>query len=113
MIPLVKDMAPAFGGPDGLMPVWWALSLGACLGGNGTIIGASANLTVAGLAERAGIRFAFVEYMKVAYPVMLSGSLLLAVVAARFLPSLHETISPRQIVGMVVVVIGVWLVVRP
>lgn len=71
MIPLVKDMAPAFGGPEGLLPVWWALSLGACLGGNGTIIGASANLTVAGLAERAGIRFAFVEYMKVAYPVML------------------------------------------
>jgi Na+/H+ antiporter NhaD/arsenite permease-like protein len=71
MIPLVKDMAPAFGGPDGLMPVWWALSLGACLGGNGTIIGASANLTVAGLAERAGIRFTFVEYMKVAFPVML------------------------------------------
>ena len=71
MIPLVKDMAPAFGGPEGLMPVWWALSLGACLGGNGTIIGASANLTVAGLAERAGIRFAFLEYMKVAYPVML------------------------------------------
>ncbi|MFZ1884211.1 MAG: sodium:proton antiporter, partial [Rhodoplanes sp.] len=71
MIPLVKDMAPAFGGPDGLLPVWWALSLGACLGGNGTIIGASANLTVAGLAERAGIRFAFIEYMKIAYPVML------------------------------------------
>jgi Na+/H+ antiporter NhaD/arsenite permease-like protein len=70
MIPLVKDMAPAFG-PDGLMPVWWALSLGACLGGNGTIIGASANLTVAGLAERAGIRFSFIEYMKIAYPVML------------------------------------------
>ncbi|MEZ5785733.1 MAG: ArsB/NhaD family transporter [Xanthobacteraceae bacterium] len=71
MIPLVKDMAPAFGGPEGLMPVWWALSLGACLGGNGTIIGASANLTVAGLAERAGIRFSFIEYMKIAYPVML------------------------------------------
>jgi Na+/H+ antiporter NhaD/arsenite permease-like protein len=70
MIPLVKDMAPAIG-PDGLMPVWWALSLGACLGGNGTIIGASANLTVAGLAERAGIRFSFIEYMKIAYPVML------------------------------------------
>ena len=71
MIPLVKDMAPAFGGPEGLMPVWWALSLGACLGGNGTIVGASANLTVAGLAERAGVRFAFVEYMKVAFPIML------------------------------------------
>ena len=36
------------------MPLWWALSLGACLGGNGTLIGASANLTVAGFAERKG-----------------------------------------------------------
>ncbi len=71
MIPLVKAMAPTFGGPEGLMPLWWALSLGACLGGNGSIIGASANLTVAGLAERAGIRFVFVEYLKIAFPVML------------------------------------------
>jgi Na+/H+ antiporter NhaD/arsenite permease-like protein len=71
MIPLVKAMAPTFGGPEGLMPLWWALSLGACLGGNGSIIGASANLTVAGLAERAGIRFAFVEYLKIAFPLML------------------------------------------
>ena len=54
MIPLIKNMAPTFGGPEGLMPLWWALSLGACLGGNGTLIGASANLTVAGIAERAG-----------------------------------------------------------
>ncbi len=71
MIPLVAEMAPSFGGPDGLMPLWWALSLGACLGGNGTLIGASANLTVVGLAERAGIRFAFVQYIKIAYPMML------------------------------------------
>ena len=54
MIPLIKNMAPTFGGPEGLLPLWWALSLGACLGGNGTLIGASANLTVAGIAERAG-----------------------------------------------------------
>ena len=47
-------MAPAFGGADALMPLWWCLSLGACLGGNGTLIGASANLTVAGIAERNG-----------------------------------------------------------
>ena len=40
MIPLIKSMAPTFGGPEGLMPLWWALSLGACLGGNGTLIGA-------------------------------------------------------------------------
>ena len=38
------------------MPLWWALSLGACLGGNGTLIGASANLAVAGIAERSGAR---------------------------------------------------------
>jgi Na+/H+ antiporter NhaD/arsenite permease-like protein len=71
MIPLIKNMAPAFGGPEGLMPLWWSLSLGACLGGNGTLIGASANLTVAGLAERQGVQFRFVEYMKIAFPVML------------------------------------------
>ena len=33
MIPLIKSMAPSFGGPEGLMPLWWSLALGACLGG--------------------------------------------------------------------------------
>lgn len=36
------------------MPIWWSLALGACLGGNGTLIGASANVVVAGIAEKAG-----------------------------------------------------------
>ena len=71
MIPLIKAMAPAFGGPDSLMPLWWCLSLGACLGGNGTLIGASANLTVAGIAERNGIPFRFMTYTKIAFPLML------------------------------------------
>ncbi len=71
MIPLIKAMAPTFGGEHALQPLWWALSLGACLGGNGTLIGASANLVVAGLAERAGTTFRFVEFMKVAFPLML------------------------------------------
>ncbi len=71
MIPLIKAMAPSFGGPDGLMPLWWALSLGACLGGNGTLIGASANLTVAGIAERNGIPFRFLRYTKIAFPLMI------------------------------------------
>src|SRR6185437_9331974 len=52
MIPLIKSMAPAYGGTDKIEPLWWCLSLGACLGGNGTLIGASANLTVAGIGER-------------------------------------------------------------
>jgi len=71
MIPLIKAMAPTFGGPEGLMPLWWALSLGACLGGNGTLIGASANLVVAGFAERAGQPIRFIQYTLMAFPIML------------------------------------------
>jgi Na+/H+ antiporter NhaD/arsenite permease-like protein len=70
MIPLIKAMAPAFGA-EHLQPLWWALSLGACLGGNGTLIGASANLTVAGIAERNGIEFSFLTYTKYAFGLML------------------------------------------
>jgi Na+/H+ antiporter NhaD/arsenite permease-like protein len=70
MLPLIKAMNPTFG-PEGLLPLWWALSLGACLGGNGTLIGASANLTVAGIAEREGIHFSFMTYTKHALPLML------------------------------------------
>jgi Na+/H+ antiporter NhaD/arsenite permease-like protein len=71
MIPLIKTMAPAFGGPDKIEPLWWCLSLGACLGGNGTLIGASANLTVAGIAERNGVPFKFITYTLYAFPMML------------------------------------------
>lgn len=71
MIPLIKSMAPTFGGEQALTPLWWSLSLGACLGGNGTLIGASANLTVAGFAERAGHPIRFLPFMKIAFPMML------------------------------------------
>jgi len=71
MIPVIKNMAPTFGGDQALLPLWWALSLGACLGGNGTLIGASANLTVAGIGERAGVPFRFIEFAKIAFPLML------------------------------------------
>ena len=71
MIPLIKAMAPTFGGEHGLLPLWWALSLGACLGGNGTLVGASANLVVAGFAERAGQPIRFLQYTLVAFPIML------------------------------------------
>ena len=72
MIPLIKGLGPTFGGEQMLEPLWWCLSLGACLGGNGTLIGASANLTVAGLAERAGISFRFWTYAAYAFPMMLA-----------------------------------------
>jgi Na+/H+ antiporter NhaD/arsenite permease-like protein len=70
MIPLIKNMAASYGGADKIEPLWWALSLGACLGGNGTLIGASANLTVAGIAERNGIPFRFLTYTMYAFPMM-------------------------------------------
>jgi Na+/H+ antiporter NhaD/arsenite permease-like protein len=71
MIPLIKNMAPAFGGADHIEPLWWCLSLGACLGGNGTLVGASANLTVAGISERNGVPFRFLTYTLYAFPMMI------------------------------------------
>lgn len=50
-----------------LQPLVWALAFGACLGGNGTLIGASANVVCAGVAEQHGYRFTFVEYFKWVY----------------------------------------------
>lgn len=70
-IPLIQAMGPSFGGPEGLLPLWWALALGSCLGGNGTLVGASANLIVAGFAERAGSPIPFVKFMLAAFPLML------------------------------------------
>jgi len=71
MIPLIKNMAASYGGADKIEPLWWSLSLGACLGGNGTLIGASANLTVAGIAERNGVPFRFLTYTMYAFPMMI------------------------------------------
>jgi len=71
MIPLIQSMAPTFGGEEALVPLWWALALGACLGGNGSLIGASANLIVAGFAQRAGHPIAFLVFMKHAFGLML------------------------------------------
>ncbi|XP_075988949.1 P protein-like isoform X2 [Anticarsia gemmatalis] len=54
-----------------MTPLIWALSFGACLGGNGTLIGASANVVCAGVAEQHGYRFSFVQFFKIGFPVML------------------------------------------
>ncbi|MCQ2010385.1 MAG: ArsB/NhaD family transporter [Sporolactobacillus sp.] len=69
MIPLIKDMGEL--GITNLEPLWWSLSLGACLGGNGLLIGASANLVVAALSGRGGHRITFIRFMKLGVPVML------------------------------------------
>jgi len=69
MIPLLQTMGELSNLP--MEPTWWALALGACLGGNGTLIGASANVIVAGIAERYGTPIGFVSFMKVGFPLML------------------------------------------
>jgi Na+/H+ antiporter NhaD/arsenite permease-like protein len=72
MIPLIKTLAPHFGGHAGIQPLWWSLALGACLGGNGTLVGASPNLVAAGLAEKAGVEFSFWKFTALAFPLMLA-----------------------------------------
>ncbi|AEV20591.1 Citrate transporter [Geobacillus thermoleovorans CCB_US3_UF5] len=79
MIPLIQDMAVGMGlSPDApqIDVLWWALSLGACLGGNGTLIGASANVIVAGMASREGHGFTYVDFLKIGAPLTLIALLL-------------------------------------
>jgi Na+/H+ antiporter NhaD/arsenite permease-like protein len=71
MIPMIENMGGLLGGPEALRPLWWALALGSCLGGNGSLVGASANLIVAGFAERAGHPLHFMRFMLIAFPLML------------------------------------------
>ncbi|GGL63000.1 ArsB/NhaD family transporter [Sporolactobacillus putidus] len=68
MIPLIQDMGHM--GIGNLEPLWWSLSLGACLGGNGLLIGASANLVVAGISGKEGYPITFAGFMKAGLPVM-------------------------------------------
>ncbi|MDD9269398.1 SLC13 family permease [Paenibacillus sp. GCM10023248] len=69
MIPMIQEMGNM--GVDNLEPLWWSLALGACLGGNGTLIGASANLIVAGLSGKEGHPIKFVTFMKYGFPLMI------------------------------------------
>ncbi len=72
MLPVVSYLTEVVpGAQDGVL--WWALALGACLGGNGTMIGASANVVTVGMAEREGYSISFMEYLKVAFlPMMIT-----------------------------------------
>jgi Na+/H+ antiporter NhaD/arsenite permease-like protein len=69
LIPVIKAAGASYGGPERIEPLWWCLSLGSCLGGNATLVGASANLTMASIAERNGVAFGFVRYTFYALPM--------------------------------------------
>jgi Na+/H+ antiporter NhaD/arsenite permease-like protein len=72
MLPVVAFLNMTIPGAESGV-LWWALSLGACLGGNGTMIGASANVVTVGLAEKAGYHISFTEYMKACWwPMMIT-----------------------------------------
>jgi len=77
MIPLVKTMEADMGGREAMMPVWWALSLGSCFGGNGSLIAASANVIVAGMAQKEGHPIHFMKFLLWSIPVMI-GSVAIA-----------------------------------
>ncbi|WP_028783327.1 ArsB/NhaD family transporter [Thalassobacillus devorans] len=69
MIPVVQEFQGY--GMMNIDPIWWALALGACLGGNGTLLGASANVVVAGLAASANHQISFMKFLLYGIPVLL------------------------------------------
>jgi Na+/H+ antiporter NhaD/arsenite permease-like protein len=69
MIPMIQVMGHM--GLSNLEPLWWSLALGACLGGNGTLIGASANVIVAGLAAKEGKPISFMKFFWIGFPLMI------------------------------------------
>ncbi|MEE9507064.1 MAG: ArsB/NhaD family transporter, partial [Thermoplasmata archaeon] len=87
MIPIIFAMEPYFN-LDGFFinPMWWALSIGACFGGNGLLVGSPANLIAVGISEKFGFQITFRYFMRKAFPFMIvtlivgTGLLLLTVV---------------------------------
>jgi Na+/H+ antiporter NhaD/arsenite permease-like protein len=74
MIPVIEELLPRLqeeADSAASMAIWWSLALGACLGGNGSLIGASANLIVAGYAEREGHPIRFLKFLRHGFPLML------------------------------------------
>jgi Na+/H+ antiporter NhaD/arsenite permease-like protein len=85
MIPVVKELQEG-AGASGDDAYWWALALGACFGGNATMIAAAANVAAAGMAERAGTPIGFMTFLRIGVPVtILSIALATAYIAIRYI----------------------------
>jgi Na+/H+ antiporter NhaD/arsenite permease-like protein len=85
MIPVVKELQQTAGATSD-DSYWWALALGACFGGNATMIAAAANVAAAGMAERAGTPIGFMAFLRVGLPVtLISIALASAYVAIRYI----------------------------
>ncbi len=79
MIPMIKSIGLHIQSPVQVQPLWWALSLGTCLGGNGTLVGASANIVAIGIANRNGYKISFIDYTKIGILFALESILLSSV----------------------------------
>lgn len=88
MIPLIQDLGVS--GAFDIYPLWWALSLGACLGGNLTAIGASANVVVLGIMEREGESITFIQFLKlgalITFTTVTTGLILLYIMFPETIP---------------------------
>ena len=89
MIPVVEQLQSGNGGDDAY---WWALALGACFGGNATLVAAAANVAAAGMAARAGRPIGFVTFLKIGLPVTLVSLILATGIHRREVP-----MSPRSV----------------
>jgi Na+/H+ antiporter NhaD/arsenite permease-like protein len=85
MLPIVAYLTKVIPGSENTL--WWALALGACFGGNGTIIGASANVVTMGIAESKGYKISFIGFMKTAFPYMILSIILCQVWLMVFKPA--------------------------
>jgi Na+/H+ antiporter NhaD/arsenite permease-like protein len=97
MIPLIHTLntdpaiAASFGPEGGFQfsPLWWALALGADLGGNGTLIGSSAGVVAAGLCQKFGHYISFMRWIKIGFPFMLITLVIGTIVLYGFLLLMH------------------------
>ena len=106
MIPIIHRLVGDFPMGDASV-LWWALALGACLGGNGTAVGASANVTVIGIAERQGIRISFREFTRFGTPI----AAFTLVVSSLFLAT-HVYLGARRALGAWVAVVALIIAVK-
>jgi Na+/H+ antiporter NhaD/arsenite permease-like protein len=82
MVPLIESIAPGIGASLGFAegspelrqlvvePLYWSLALGACLGGNGSLVGASANVVISQIARRNNNAFTFMQFTRYGFPIM-------------------------------------------
>ena len=113
MVPVIIDLAQNETLGLELGPLAWALALGACLGGNGTIIGASANVVAAGLAEESGNEISFNRFFKTGFPMMIFSVVIATVYAvARYAMEWESMLIPAIIIVLSIVAnILIWRVV--